>query len=55
MNATSEPSVEQIKTMYTLKPIYRESFNAGMVTWRVVHARNRPYNYKWNTFKNIYR
>lgn len=36
------PIMHMITTLYTLIPTYLESFRAGMLTWRVSHARKAP-------------
>lgn len=36
------PMLHMMTTLYTLMPTYLESFSAGMLTWRVSHARKQP-------------
>jgi hypothetical protein len=36
------PIMHIITTLYTLIPTYLESLRAGMLTWRVSHARKAP-------------
>ena len=46
MNAMAAPAEHIISTLYTLIPIYFESFRAGIVTWRVSYAKKQPNNLK---------
>lgn len=41
-NAIAAPIIHIIRTLYTLKPMCFESFNAGIDTCRVSHAKNAP-------------
>ena len=41
-NDTGTPTAHSSTTLYTLMPIKRESFSAGIETLRVSNARNRP-------------
>ena len=41
-NDTGTPTAHSNTTLYTLMPIKRESFSAGMETLRVSNARNNP-------------
>ena len=42
MYETGTPIAQRITTLYTLIPMKRESFNAGIETLRVSKAMNRP-------------
>ena len=42
MNDTAPPHTHMMTTLYTLIPMYLESFRAGMLTWRVSHAKKHP-------------
>lgn len=42
------PIMHIITTLYTLIPMYFESFNAGILTRRVSHARKHPNTCKEN-------
>ena len=42
IEATATPATQMMTTLYTLSPMYLESFRAGMVTWRVSQARKQP-------------
>ena len=41
-NDVAAPAIHIITTLYTLIPMYLESFRAGMLTWRVSQARKQP-------------
>lgn len=45
------PSTHIITLLYTLIPMYFESFRAGIDTFRVSHARKQPNSYKHMTIK----
>ena len=44
MNEIGTPDTHMITMLYTLIPMYLESFRAGMVTCLVSHARKQPIN-----------
>ena len=46
MNEMATPMTHMMTTLYTLIPMYFESFKAGIVTCRVSHARKHPNAYK---------